>query len=78
MFSLLQISDKENAKLLNKPLVGKGVLIISGDMKLRIIVVVEKEQKNNPDDMEAITAWAELSSNVSDARTNVRPLNSTS
>ena len=43
------------------------------------VVVVEKEQKNSPDDMETITMWAELSSsNVSDARTEARPLNSTS
>ena len=34
-----------------------------------VIVVVEKEQKNSPDDMETITMWAELSSsNVADAR----------
>ena len=43
------------------------------------VVVVEKEYKNSPDDMETINMWAELSSsNVSDARTKARPLNSTS
>lgn len=72
LFSLLQISDKENAKLLNNPLVGKGVLIISGDMKLRIIVVVEKEQKNSPDDMETINIWAELST-ATDAQSKTAP-----
>ena len=43
-----------------------------------VVVVVEKEYKNSPQDMETITMWAETSSNVSDARTEVRPLNSTS
>ena len=43
------------------------------------VVVLEKEQKDSPDDMDTITMWAELSSsNVSDARTKIRPLNSTS
>lgn len=41
------------------------------------VVVVEKEQKNSPDDMETITMWAELSANVPNAR-NMRPSNSTS
>jgi len=29
--------------------------------------VVEKEQRNSPNDMDTITMWAELSSNVADA-----------
>ena len=33
-----------------------------------IVVVVEKEQKNSPDDMETITMWANKSSGVADAR----------
>ena len=32
-----------------------------------LITVVEKEQKSSPDDMDTITMWAELSSNVADA-----------
>ena len=40
-------------------------------------VVVEKEQKNSPDDMETITMWADLSSNVVDARLK-RPRGTTS
>ncbi len=31
------------------------------------VVVVEKEQKNSPNDMDTINIWAELSSNVADA-----------
>ncbi|MBR4294145.1 MAG: hypothetical protein IKT53_04080 [Bacteroidaceae bacterium] len=41
------------------------------------VVVVEKEQKNSPNDMETITMWAELSANVPNAR-NMRPSKSTS
>ena len=41
------------------------------------VVVVEKEQKNSPDDMATISMWAELSANVPNAR-NMRPSNSTS
>lgn len=38
------------------------------------VVVVEKEQKNSPHDMESITMWAEKSpSNVADARINSSP-----
>lgn len=38
------------------------------------VIVVEKEQKNSPNDMETITMWAEMSSsNVADARTNSSP-----
>lgn len=40
-------------------------------------VVVEKEQKNSPVDMETITMWADLSSNVVDARLK-RPRGTTS
>lgn len=42
------------------------------------VVVVEKEYKNSPDDMDTITMWATLSSRVIDARSNERPLSSTS
>ena len=49
------------------------------DLNNGYVVVVEKEYKDSPDDMETINMWAELSSsNVSDARTKARPLNSTS
>ncbi len=41
------------------------------------VVVVEKEQKNSPQDMDTITMWADLSSNVLDARQK-RPLSTTS
>jgi len=37
------------------------------------VVVVEKEQKNSPDDMETITMWAEKSSNVVDAKLKTSP-----
>ena len=38
------------------------------------VIVVEKEQKNSPNDMETITMWAEMSSsNVADARTSSSP-----
>lgn len=43
------------------------------------VIVLEKEQKDSPHDMDTITMWAELSSsNVPDARIQNRPLNSTS
>ena len=41
-------------------------------------LVVEKEQKSSPDDMDTITMWATLSSEGADARSNKRPLQSTS
>ena len=37
------------------------------------VVVVEKEQKNSPDDMDTITMWAEKSSNAVDARLKTSP-----
>ena len=38
------------------------------------VIVVEKEQKDSPNDMETITMWAEKSSsNVADARTSTSP-----
>ena len=37
------------------------------------VVVVEKEYKNSPDDMETITMWAELSSGATNARQNAVP-----
>ena len=43
-----------------------------------VVVVVEKEQKNSPDDMDTINMWADMSSRVTDARSNKRPLQSTS
>ena len=39
-----------------------------------VVLVVEKEQKNSPDDMDTITMWATLSSRGADARSNERPL----
>lgn len=54
---------------------------MSGDFSAGIYNAVMhalmKENKNNPLVMETVTMWAELESNVSDAR-NLRPLNSTS
>ena len=41
-------------------------------------LVVEKEQKSSPDDMETINMWATLSSRGTDARYKKRPLSSTS
>ena len=38
-----------------------------------IAIVVEKEQKNSPDDMETITMWADLSPEVADARHKTSP-----
>lgn len=38
-----------------------------------VVVVVEKEYKNSPDDMETITMWAEKSSGARNARQNVAP-----
>ena len=43
-----------------------------------VVLVVEKEQKNSPDDMDTITMWATLSSRGADARSNERPLHTTS
>lgn len=42
-----------------------------------IVVVVEKEMKKDPQDMESITMWAEKSANVPNAR-KMRPSKSTS
>ena len=42
------------------------------------VVVVEKEYKNSPDDMDTITMWANLSSLGADARSGERPLHTTS
>ena len=38
-----------------------------------VVVVVEKEYKNSPDDMETITMWAEKSSGARNARQNAAP-----
>ena len=43
-----------------------------------VVLVVEKEQKNSPDDMDTINMWANKSSRVADARFSERPLHSTS
>ena len=67
-------------------MIEKGSLDASGRESIRFIknlsngyaVVVEKEQKNSPDDLETITMWAEKSSRVADARSRKRPLQSTS
>ena len=37
------------------------------------VVVVEKEYKNSPDDMETINMWAEMSSEATNARRNAVP-----
>ena len=37
------------------------------------VVVVEKEYKNSPNDMEAITIWAEMSDKATNARQNDAP-----
>ena len=37
------------------------------------VVVVEKEYKNSPNDMEAITIWAEMSDKATNARQNDVP-----
>lgn len=59
--------------------IGRESLRFKKNLSNGYVVVVEKEQKNSPYAMGTITMWAELSSsNVSDARTTVRPLNSTS
>ncbi|MCR5314100.1 MAG: hypothetical protein K6E54_10770 [Bacteroidaceae bacterium] len=42
------------------------------------VVVVEKELKNSPNDMEIINMWADKSFGDADARSNKRPLQSTS
>lgn len=48
------------------------------DLSNGYVVVVEKEEKNSPDDMGTINMWAEKSSRVADARLKKRPLQSTS
>ena len=66
-------------------MVQKGNMDAAGRESVRFIknidngevIVVEKEQKNSPDDMDTITMWADLSSNVLDARQR-RPLSTTS
>ena len=37
------------------------------------VVVIEKEYKNNPDDMETINMWAEMSSKATNAQQNAAP-----
>ncbi len=39
----------------------------------RYVVVVEKEYKNSPDDMETITMWAEMSDKATNARNKFAP-----
>ena len=41
--------------------------------KIGYIVVVEKKQKNSPNNMETITMWAEMSDRVADARRITSP-----
>ena len=43
------------------------------DLSNGYAVVVEKEYKNSPDDMETITMWAELSSKATNAQQNAAP-----
>lgn len=62
--------------------VGRGSMGPDGRESIRFektlgngyVVVVEKEQKNSPDDMDTITMWAELSSGGADARKNTSPV----
>ena len=66
--------------------VEKGSSDITGRESIRFIktlsngyvVVVEKEQKSSPNDMDTITMWAEMSSRGADARSGERPLHTTS
>jgi hypothetical protein len=66
--------------------VRKGSTDITGRESVRFyktlengyVVVVEKEYEKSPNDMETINIWAEKSSRVADARSNERPLRSTS
>ena len=57
---------------------GRKSIRFEKDLSNGVVLVVEKEQKNSPDDMDTITMWATLSSRVIDARSNERPLSSTS
>ncbi|MBQ9719464.1 MAG: hypothetical protein IJV64_02095, partial [Oscillospiraceae bacterium] len=67
--------------MVNPDRVEKGSWDASGRESIRFIknlsngyvIVVEKEQKNSPDDMETITMWAEKSSRVADARSSASP-----
>ena len=43
------------------------------DLSNGYVVVVEKEYKNSPDDMETITMWVELSSKATNAQQNAAP-----
>lgn len=52
---------------------GRKSIRFEKDLSNGYVVVVEKEQKNSPDDMETITMWAEKSSKVADARRNSSP-----
>ena len=57
---------------------GRESIRFEKDLSNGVVLVVEKEQKSSPDDMDTITMWATLSSEGADARSNERPLQSTS
>ena len=57
---------------------GRKSIRFEKDLSNGVVLVVEKEQKSSPDDMDTITMWATLSSEGTDARSNKRPLSSTS
>ena len=72
----LMLDIIEKIFILHQPVLDKDVLNLltergsrMGDDNINgMIVVVEKEQKNSPDDMETITMWADMSSRVADVR----------
>ena len=56
---------------------GRESIRFEKDLSNGIVLVVEKEQKNSPNDMDTITMWATVSSLGADAR-YMRPLHNTS
>lgn len=57
---------------------GRESIRFEKDLSNGVVLVVEKEQRESPDDMDTITMWANLSSRGADARFEKRPLQSTS
>lgn len=57
---------------------GRESVRFEKDLSNGMVLVVEKEQKSSPDDMDTITMWAAKSSGGADARSKERPLQSTS
>ena len=77
---------KENAELIPYIMVapdrvGKGSTDITNRESIKFykqlsngyVIVIEKEYKNSPHDMETITMWAEMSSSATDAQQEVAP-----